>query len=222
MSHTVDDSATALAGLREALVEAAAQLGSSPEVDASFEERWSGLAGRLRAVRAGLRPEDYDRDQAALLFATLFDIRDLLDGPRDLDTIDELLLATERVRHVIRDALDERAGGGDGDTAAVMARLDERLPGVTRDDLAGIVGVDRRTLSRWRSSGAPPGGRLRLVARLVAILEHSWTPAGIVAWFHRPRRDLGGRTPLAVLSRRNPDEEALVSAARAGRSMYAT
>jgi type VI secretion system protein ImpL len=61
-----------------------------------------------------------------------------------------------------------------------------------------------------------------VVARLVAILEHSWTPAGIVAWFHRPRRDLGGRTPLAVLSRRNPDEEALVSAARAGRSMYAT
>jgi hypothetical protein len=222
MSHTVDDSATALAGLREALVEAAAQLGSSPEVDASFEQRWSGLAERLRAVRAGLRPEDYDRDQAALLFSTLFDIRDLLDGPRDLDTIDALLLATERVRHVIRDALDERAGGEEGDTAAVMARLDDRLPGVTRDDLAGIVGVDRRTLSRWRSSAAPPGGRLRLVARLVAILEHSWTPAGIVAWFHRPRRDLGGRTPLAVLSRRNPDEEALVSAARAGRSMYAT
>jgi transcriptional regulator with XRE-family HTH domain len=223
MSHIVDRSATALAELKEDLVEAAARLGSAPEVDASFEERWSGLADRLREVREGLRVEDYDRDQAALLFSTLFDIRDLLDGPRDLDTIDRLVLAVERVRHVIRDALDERVDGdGDGDTAAVVARLDERLPGVTRDDLAGIVGVDRRTLSRWRASAAPPGERLRLVARLVAILGHSWTPAGIVAWFHRPRRDLGGRTPLAVLSRRNPDEEALVSAARAGRSMYAT
>lgn len=221
MSHTVDRSATALAELKEGLVEAAARLEAAPEVDASFEERWRGLADRLREVRAGLRVEDYDRDQAALLFATLFDIRDLLDGPRDLDTVDRLLLAVERVRHVIRDALDERVDG-EGDTAAVVAGLDRRLAGVTRDDLAGIVGVDRRTLSRWRASAAPPGARLRLVARLVAILEHSWTPAGIVAWFHRPRRDLGGRTPLAVLSRRNPDEEALVSAARAGRSMYAT
>lgn len=60
------------------------------------------------------------------------------------------------------------------------------------------------------------------MARLVAILRHAWTEDGIVAWFHRPRRDLQGQRPIAVLKDPNYDEDELISAARAGRSQYAT
>jgi hypothetical protein len=62
---------------------------------------------------------------------------------------------------------------------------------------------------------------LRVFARLVAILRHNWDEQGIVAWFDRPRRDLGGRRPATVLLDPNYEDE-LISAARAGRSQYAS
>jgi hypothetical protein len=63
---------------------------------------------------------------------------------------------------------------------------------------------------------------MQTVGQLISILRHNWTEEGVVAWFHRPRRDLGGRPPLAVLSSESFDEDILLSAARAGRSQYAT
>jgi hypothetical protein len=63
---------------------------------------------------------------------------------------------------------------------------------------------------------------MQTVGQLISILRHNWTEEGVVAWFHRPRWDLGGRSPLAVLSSENFDEDILLSAARAGRSQYAT
>jgi hypothetical protein len=208
--------------LKQAFVDAAQQLEEAPEVDGSYEERWQQIGVRLRELRADLLPSDYDKDQVVILFATLFDIRDLLGEDQSLDTIDELVLATERVRHVIRDALDEHVAGVTGDVGLVIAELIRLLPTTTRASIADLVGVDRRTLARWaKQSGAPPR-RLRIVARVVAILRHNWSEDGIVSWFHRPRRDLDGRTPLEVLANDNFDDEALLSAARAGRSMYAS
>jgi hypothetical protein len=43
----------------------------------------------------------------------------------------------------------------------------------------------------------------------------------IVAWFYRPRRDLDGRKPIALLDDPNEDY-ALISAARSSRSQYAS
>jgi transcriptional regulator with XRE-family HTH domain len=208
--------------LKQAFVEAATELEASPEVDSSLEQRWNTITARLRALRTDLQPEDYDKEQVAKLFNTLFDIRDLLEQPRDLDTIDQLLLSIERVRHVIRDALDEHVSGVANDVGLVVDELGRLLPNVTQDALAELAGVDRRTLARWAKRSDAPRPRLRTVARLVAILRHNWTEDGIVAWFRRPRRDLGGRTPLSVLNSKNYDEEALIMAARAGRSQYAS
>jgi hypothetical protein len=59
------------------------------------------------------------------------------------------------------------------------------------------------------------------VAALVAVLRHDWTEDGIVAWFNRPRRDLDGRAPIALLDDPN-SEQALLSAARSSRSQYAS
>ncbi len=208
--------------LKQAFVDAAQQLGDAPEVGGSYEERWAQISARLRDLRAVLQPSDYDKDQVAVLFATLFDIRDLVAEDQDLDTIDQLVLASERVRHVIRDALDEHVAGVSGDVGLVVGELVALLPNTTRTTIAELLGVDRRTLARWGKQSGTPAPRLKTVARLVAILRHNWSEDGIVAWFHRPRRDLEGRTPLAVLAEDNFDDQALLSAARAGRSMYAS
>src|SRR5206468_6500644 len=125
--------------------------------------------------------------------------------PHNLDTIDQLVVALERVRHVVRDALDEHVAGMSGDIALVTEQLLQMLPDATREEIAELVGVDRRTLARWAGrTGAPPR-RLKIVARLVAILTHNWSQDGVVEWFHRPRRELGGKSPLAFLNQDKHD-----------------
>jgi hypothetical protein len=210
--------------LQQGFVEAVGQLQSAPQVDESHDARWTSIAHRLRHFRTELRPEDYDRNQIAELYTTLFDIRDILDSREqpDLEDLDQLLIQIERVRHVVRDALDEHVTGVAGDIGAVMKELNGWLPNTPQHEIAELVGVNRRTLNRWADKSGPPGRRLEIVARLVAILRHNWSEEGIVAWFNRPRRDLDGRTPLALLKQKNFDEDALIQAARAGRSQYAS
>jgi uncharacterized protein (DUF2384 family) len=102
-----------------------------------------------------------------------------------------------------------------------MQDLDQWLPHVPDQTIANLVGVDRRTLSRWRGQTGQPRRNLRLLARLVAILRHNWDEEGIVAWFGRPRRDLAGRRPAALIEDPNAEAE-LIEAARSGRNQYAT
>lgn len=214
-----------VADLQRGFVEAVTQLQQAPEVDASFEERWESIARRLKNIRTELEPRDYDKEQLTELYNTLLDIRDLvdrIDGERDMEAFDQLLVHLERIRHVVRDALDEHVTGCTRDVGLVMQDLDRWLPSIPRHALADLMGVDRRTLPRWAGKTGTPSRRVQTVARLIAILRHNWTEEGIVAWFHRPRRDLGGRTPLALLEDANFDEEALLAAARAGRSQYAS
>jgi uncharacterized protein (DUF2384 family) len=101
----------------------------------------------------------------------------------------------------------------------VMQDIDRWLPHTSDQTIAGFVGVDRRTLSRWRGQGGQARRGLRVFARLVAILRHNWDEEGIVAWFERPRRDLGGRRPATLIDDPN-GESALISAARSGRNQY--
>jgi transcriptional regulator with XRE-family HTH domain len=209
--------------LKRGFVEAVRQLHQSPEVDTSFDERWAAIDERLRNLRTDLHPEDYDKEQVTEVFSTLFDIRDLLDRPDpDLDTYDQLLLGIERIRHIVRDALDEHVSGVGDDVALVLQDLTSRLPETSRQTIAELVGVDRRTLSRWAKRSGRPPRRLRTVARIVAVLRHNWTEEGMVAWFYRARRDLDGRKPITVLGDSRYDETELIMAARSGRSQYAT
>jgi hypothetical protein len=209
--------------LKQAFVDAATQLSEAPEVDNSHDERWEAITRRVRDLRSDLQPADYDKDQLAEFYDTLLDIRDLMDEvPQTLDTIDQLLISTERVRHVVRDALDEHVAGVFTDVGLVVDEMLKRLPGVKRDAVAELVGVDRRTVARWAKQSGPPSRRLATVARLVAILRYNWTPEGIIAWFHRGRRDLGEKKPITLLNEDRFDEDALIAAARAGRSQYAS
>ena len=213
-----------LEDLQHGFIEAVEQLRRAPEVDGSYEERWQTIALRMKRLREGIQPEDYDKDQLATLATTLLDIRDQLDrddAPGNLDVCDQLMIMLERIRHVVRDALDEHVDGVTGDVGVVMAELEHWLPHVSDQTIATLVGVDRRSLSRWRRQGGQPRRSLRIFARLVAILRHNWDEEGIIAWFGRPRRDLDGRHPAALLTDPNA-EDALLSAARSGRNQYAS
>ena len=213
-----------LEDLQRGFIEAVEQLRRAPEVDGSHEERWQAIARRMKRLREGIQAEDYDKDQLATLATTLLDIRDQLDrddAPGNLDVCDQLMIMLERIRHVVRDALDEHVDGVSGDVGVVMAELGHWLPHVSDETIATLVGVDRRSLSRWRRQGGQPRRTLRIFARLVAILRHNWDEEGAIAWFERPRRDLDGRNPAALLADPNA-EDSLLSAARSGRNQYAS
>lgn len=213
-----------LEDVKQKFTEALDQLDHEPAVDESLNERLATLSGRLKDLGDELRPEDYDKDQVVAIFRALFAIRDLVDqanGEPDLDTCNQLLINIERFRHIVRDALDEYVSGVSGDRGLVVRQLRDWLPNTSLAAIAALVGVDRRTLTRWQKQSDAPTPRLRLVAQLVAILRHNWTEAGIIAWFDRPRHDLNGRKPRALVGDPTAEED-LLMAARSGRSQYAT
>jgi uncharacterized protein (DUF2384 family) len=206
-------------------VKAVDELSRSDEVDSAFEGRLREINDRLRALPDELEPTVFDREQLHELHTTLHQIRDLMDqlseAKRRLDTLNELLIRIEVIRHIIRDALDEYVAGVGSDAGRVIAQLKAWLPRTPQKELGRLVGVDRRTLYRWSEEGARPQRRLALVAELVAILRHSWTEPGVLAWFDRPNRALADKRPISLLD--DPSRERdLISAARATRSQYAT
>lgn len=206
--------------LQRGFVAALEHLSQAPE-DQVSEERWSEIAQRLKDLRYAIGEDDYDREQLYTIAKALLDIRDLLesDGAWDLDVCDQLMVQIERIRHVVRDALDEHVEGGSSDVGVVLQDLDKWLPNTPDHTIARFVGVDRRTLSRWRDQAGAPRRTLRLFARLVAILRHNWDEDGIIAWFDRPRRDLDNRRPSSLIDDPNA-EAALINAARSGRNQY--
>ncbi len=213
-----------LQDLKDSFVEAIGQLQKSRHVDSSFQERLSQIESRLRELRRGLRIEDLDRAQIGEFHGALWEIKDLIDDQGDeydLDTVDQLLVCIERVRHVVRDALDEHVAGVPDDASLAVHELRQWLPDTSVETLSGLVGVDRRTLSRWSKVHRPTPRRLQLVASLVAVLRHNWTEQGIIAWFERPRRGLDGRRPVSLLD--DPvAEDLLLAEARSGRSQDAS
>lgn len=141
------------------------------------------------------------------------------DPARPADVLDGLLINAEGIRHVIRDTLDGDVPVDERDAAALLSQLEGWLPGVSQGEIAELLGVSRRTIQRWGTSHSSPTARAVLAGQLVALLRHGWSPAGVVAWFSRPRRDLGHRRPIDLLD--DPaHEQALIGLARAGRAQH--
>lgn len=193
-----------------------------PDIDASIEGRLDDVATRLRDLKPDIEALNFDVEQSAALFSAMVDVDRATHGHHDdLDRFEQILLGIERIRQVIRDALDEFVGGANADRRRLMNAIEECLPGVKQSDLADVLGIDPRTVRRWGSEPGAPEHRLVVVARLVSVLRHAWTPAGVMAWFHRPRRDLEGAVPIDLIS--DPGaERALMSAARSSRNQYAS
>lgn len=211
--------------VKQTFTDAVVALVESDEVDPAFEERLSEVARRFLALPGALEPAVFENEQLHELHTTFHEVRDLMEEWRDqtdgLNTLNEILIRIEVIRHIIRDALDEHVAGISSDADVVLKQLDEWLPNTPQREIARVVGVDRRTLSRWSQRGGPPDRRLQLVAQLVAILRHSWTEKGVVAWFDRPNRDFDGRKPVSLLDDAGRERD-LLMAAGATRSQYAT
>lgn len=208
--------------VKAAFQEALEEVTARPEIDGSIGGRLAEVGRRLAGLKPQLEEADLSDAQKATLYSALLDVTTAMSGePRDLNRFEAALVGIERVRHVIRDAIDEFVGGAGAGRRRLLEEVDSSLPGVAQADLAELLAVDPRTVRRWRSSDGEPAHRLRLVARLVAILRHAWTPKGVLAWFRRPRRDLGGKTPMELLGEPGA-ERVLLAAARASRNQYAT
>lgn len=203
-----------LSGLQEAL-EAAAKHNA---LDEDLLERLRNTA-REAASRVNRNlPPQIDADSRDEIRRRLIDLLTLRaeEGLGQLDVADRALVQAEAVRHVMRDLLQEQPPAQLRQAGAVIALLEEWLPGLSVRQLAELLGVSERQLQRRRGDRASSTPRMQLVARLVAILRHAWTDQGVYAWFHRDRNDLGGRAPAELLD--DPgSERALLLAARSGR-----
>jgi hypothetical protein len=213
---------TEVEGVKAAFEEALDEVTAHPEIDGSAHKRLADVSQRLAALKPQLETADLSYEQRATLYSALVDVSTAMAGdPGDLNRFEAALIGIERVRHVIRDALDEFVGGANADRRRLLLEMERSLPGVRQTDIAELLAVNPRTIRRWANDAGEPEHRLQLVARLVAVLRHAWTPKGILAWFHRPRRDLDGKAPIELLD--DPgSEHALLSAARSSRNQYGT
>jgi acyl transferase domain-containing protein len=213
---------TEVEGVKAAFEEALAEVTSHPELDDSAQKRFADVGKRLADLKPQLETADLSLEQRATLYSALVDVNAAMSGePGDLNRFEAALIGIERVRHVVRDALDEFVGGATADRRRLLHELTRSLPGVRQADIAELLAVDPRTIRRWAADPGDPDHRLQLVARLVAVLRHAWTPKGILAWFHRPRRDLDGLPPIDLLD--DPgSERILMSSARSSRNQYST
>jgi uncharacterized protein (DUF2384 family) len=80
--------------------------------------------------------------------------------------------------------------------------------------LAKLLGISRQSIQRYssgqRATPQEVAERLHVLALIVSDLMGSYNDFGIRRWFERPRPQLGGRSPRAVLKRGwSPDDEAV-------------
>jgi len=213
---------TEVEGVKAAFEQALDEVTGHPEIDGSAQKRLADVNRRLADLKPQLETTDLSYEQRATLYSALVDVSNAMTAdPGDLDRFEAALVGIERVRHVIRDALDEFVGGANADRRRLVHELNQSLAGIRQADIAELVAVDPRTIRRWASEAGEPEHRLLLVARLVAVLRHAWTPNGVIAWFHRPRRELGNKAPIELLD--DPgSERSLLSEARSSRNQYGT
>ena len=197
------------------------------EADTLDDRQVEDFADTMRRVvtrlSKDLGPLDVDPESLAEIRGVIIGGIERLDTTGDadsrIDVLEDLLIRGEKIRHVLRDALDADVGADPRDARAMGDSLVEWLPRVPQREIAQLVGISLRQFQRWLKDGGESPRRLELVARLVALLKRAWTPEGVVAWFHRPRRDLDGRAPVNVLD--DPAaEQALMRAVRQGRAQH--
>jgi CRP-like cAMP-binding protein len=167
----------------------------------------AAVAASVGALAAAVRATPLERWTAADPYLALLVHRAVLDAQAAVEeeSRDALRIALERLGHALA-ALGEAEEVGDARSPKELARWLARAVEVPQRDLADLLGVDLRRFQRWistRERTRPEGEearRLRALARLVGQLRHSFTPAGVVAWFDWPRADLGGATPRELLA----------------------
>jgi hypothetical protein len=158
--------------------------------------------------------------------------RGLIGSLRALDLPDEsrrrrqLRVSIERMRHALRDFVEE-VPVGEAESAKEIARWLMEVLDVPVARVAELLNVSPRTYQRWLSPSAtttPHGDdalKLRVAARIANHLRHVFTGPGVVRWFDRPHPQLKGEAPILLL-RHSERLNELVNLAAASRSSAAT
>ena len=196
---------------------------SETPIPRDYLDRWQHTASRLSDAINRSAPPSLDGEQIAEIRGELLEIMQRVadyDPQRPLDSIEAALLGLDAIRHVVRDALEEHAPGED-DARALLGELEEALPRVNRRELAELLGTSERSIQRTLASTVvvAPSRRLVMVARLVALLRRGWTPEGVVAWFYRPRPELGERGVLDAIDDAALEQD-ILGLARHGRAQH--
>lgn len=187
--------------------------------DQAYQQRAEDTMRRLVQLDDDLHVADFAPEWVVEFRGLLLDGVRALQTEAPLDAYDKLLLNTEAIRHLMRDATDGHVQGSEDNIGVVIEQLTQWLPRVSQSEMAGLMGISTRQFQRWSASSAAPSRRAQLVAHLIAILRRSWTPEGVVAWFYRPRPGLDARAPIDVLD--DPaDEQELFVAVRQGRAQH--
>jgi AraC-like DNA-binding protein len=211
----------ALAKLRDDM-EVVAGDSSVAAVDDAYVQRWVETARRLSVQVSNDLPPQLESETVAEIRGIIINLLDELeriDDARPLDAIDQFFVQSEAIRHILRDALDEHVGHRDDDAQPLVQYLQQELPRVTQADQARLAGMSTRHLQRLGKEGGTPPYQLVLAVRLVKLLRYVWNPEGVVAWFHRERKELDGHAPIDLAG--DPGfEKALLRLARQGRAQH--
>lgn len=85
--------------------------------------------------------------------------------------------------------------------------------GLTQEELARLIGVSARTVSRWENGESEPTALalkgIRRWQQMLARLQEVFTTEALPRWFHLPNEALGGRTPFEVACTIGGEEELL-------------
>jgi hypothetical protein len=123
----------------------------------------------------------------------------VLEVPEDRSR-KRISLELENVRDALYDLMEQNHVADDQNFADIIQWLAETTHEVPRAELARVMNVDEKTLTRWLNEGRSPGVannfRVRAIAKLVNELGHTMTTPGLMLWLSRPKTSLGGATPV--------------------------
>jgi len=193
-------------------------------VEVSELEQLAARAGELN--RAQARAEAITSDTAQFVADLAARFGSTGAAPAPADAHDELLfyraltdaqaaiaardrrgarIALQRVQDALAQIVANNPVRDGRDANEVASWLAETLADVSRQRIADVLGVDRRTFTRWVSEPATrpadeDARKLRTFARTIVLLLRGLTAAGAVRWFELPNRELDGNTPARELA----------------------
>ena len=192
-------------------------------IEISELERLASRAGEVNRVQARDREVAADTVRFVSELGERFgstaapgpaDPHDELQFYRALTDLQAAVVLSDRARarvglQRVQDALAQIVANSpvrDGrDANEVASWVAQALTDVSRQRIADVLGVDRRTFTRWVSESATrpadeDARKLRTFARTLVLLLRGLTAAGAVRWFELPNRELDGRTPAQELA----------------------
>ena len=131
------------------------------EADALDDRQVENFGDTMRRVvtrlSKDLGPLDLDPESLAEIRGVIIGGIERLDATGDadsrIDVLEDLLIRGEKIRHVLRDALDAEVGADPRDARAMGDSLVERLPRVPQREIAQLAGISLRQFQRWLKDG---------------------------------------------------------------------